>query len=55
VGDGFAKQHVPTGRVTFESIVMFLLMDLEVRPREQDWYERITEAEQLHKRYRTWS
>ncbi len=53
--DAFPEQHIPTGRVTFESVLAFLLGDLQVRPRMNDWREVLGETEELHKKYRTWA
>lgn len=50
------RDHLPTGRMTFESVVRGLV-DLGVKPLCNDWEQRVadlTKAEQLHVRHRTW-
>lgn len=39
------KHHVPTGRVSLESVVRFAIVELRVRPLRPDW-ERVLDASQ---------
>lgn len=51
IGDGemdLNKAHVPTGWVTFEEVIRFLIVDLEVKPPcGDDWPERLIESERV--------
>jgi hypothetical protein len=50
------KSHIPTGRVSFEAVVRFLVDELDVAPiREDDWRTMLNQNEQLFERQRTWS
>ena len=53
--NGHPDQHIPTGRVTLESVLAFLLADLHVKPRIAGWRETLSQTEELHKKYRTWA
>jgi hypothetical protein len=48
------KLHLPTERVAFEQIVRFLLQDVCVKPRSNDWSQRLEEAEYFFRTYRSW-
>lgn len=48
-----SKQHVPTGRVSFESIVRRLI-ESGVPPICEDWQDRLEKSEKLHKQHRSW-
>lgn len=39
------RVHVPSGRVTLESVIRFLIADLGVRPAREDWDERLNRSE----------
>lgn len=47
--------HIPTGRVTFESVVRFLIEDLGVQEARQDWDSVLNDQEDRHLTWRTWS
>jgi hypothetical protein len=49
------KLHLPTGRVSLESVVRFLIHDLEVIPRRPDWERVLEQHEQAFRQERTWS
>lgn len=51
---GIAKSHVPTGRVAFEDIVLYLIEELHVIPARYDFSEKLRASRDLHKRYRSW-
>lgn len=49
------KTHVPTGRVSLESVIRLLITEFGVIPLRADWSERLTECEAGFRRFRTWS
>ncbi|MCC3762630.1 hypothetical protein K3N28_06040 [Glycomyces sp. TRM65418] len=49
-----SKQHIPTGRVTFESVVKRLI-ESGVEPLCDDWADKLDKSESLHKQHRSWS
>jgi hypothetical protein len=55
MGAGFRRLHVPTGRVSFEQVVRFLVEELEVDPRSHSWDEILAESHELWREFRTWS
>jgi hypothetical protein len=46
--------HLPTGRVSFEQVLIFLLDELEIVSRQPEWRETLTSNHALHAAYRTW-
>jgi hypothetical protein len=46
--------HVPTGRVSLESVVRFLITELDVRPLRVDWERVLDEGERTFMSRRTW-
>jgi len=50
--DGFASLHIPTGLITVEDIVRFLIEELQVRSSHQDWKTTIQETREAHSVYR---
>ncbi|HEU0116550.1 MAG TPA: hypothetical protein VFQ80_17800, partial [Thermomicrobiales bacterium] len=49
------KSHIPTGRVSFEAVVRFLIDELSVMPiRNDDWRAILNRNEQTFDRQRTW-
>ncbi len=46
--------HVPTGRITFESIIRSLI-ERGIEPLATDWRERLERCEKPHLQYRSWS
>lgn len=47
--------HLPTARVAFEEVLIFLLQDLEMAARRDDWPERLASNLGRHVRHRTWA
>jgi hypothetical protein len=47
--------HVPTGRVTFESVLRYLIEDLAADPARKDWRSVLEGTELLHAKHRSWS
>jgi hypothetical protein len=46
--------HIPSGRVTFESVVRFTIDEIGVTPAHQRWEQVLTEQEDRHRDHRTW-
>ncbi len=49
------RHHIPSGRVTFESVVRFLIEDVGVGPARSDWATVLVQEEQSHLDFRSWS
>ena len=49
------RLHLPTGRVSIEAVVRFLIEDLDVIPRRQDWNSILDRHEQAFRGSRTWA
>lgn len=49
------RTHVPTGRVSLESVIELLITDFNVVPRRADWKETLDESRQRFHDWRTWS
>jgi hypothetical protein len=48
------RLHIPTGRVSIESVIRFLIEDLGVVTRRPDWDRVLTQSEILFLEWRTW-
>lgn len=46
-----ARVHLPTGWVTIEEIIRFLITELDVRPKERDWEQLLRDSEEQFKRW----
>ncbi len=46
--------HVPTGRVSLDSVVRFLIVELGVTPRHADWEAVLVDGERFFAEHRTW-
>lgn len=55
LGVALDKLHVPTGRVSFEEVVRFLIRDLQVQPLRDDHEDILEEAEGRFREFRTWA
>jgi hypothetical protein len=51
---GFRGMHVPTGRVSFEEVLRFLVIELKLRPLRRDWEAVLSETEGRFRAFRTW-
>lgn len=49
-----AKVHLPTGRITLEQFLRFLIIELDVKPLRNDWERVLAGTERRHLQYRTW-
>lgn len=54
IEEGVRGVHIPTGRVSFETIIRFMITEYGVRP-IADWEAVLAENEALFARYRTWA
>lgn len=50
-----AGHHLPTGRVSIESILRLVLAELDVRPQRDDWAGVLDQTEGPFEEYRTWA
>ena len=48
------KQHIPTGRVSLESVVRFAIAELGVRPIRDDWGRVLDAGQAAFDARRTW-
>ena len=48
------KLHLPTGRVSIESVVRFVIEDLDVVPRRSDWERVLDRHEDAFRQRRSW-
>jgi hypothetical protein len=53
-GDSFSRLHIPTGRVTVEDVVRFLIEELKVIPLQSDWHDTLMASKEIHVMYRSW-
>jgi hypothetical protein len=49
-----AGLHLPTGRVSVESILRLLLKEFDVRPLRDDWASVLDATEEVFEQWRTW-
>lgn len=54
-GVHIGRAHLPTGRISIESVVEFLIRDLGVKPKRQDWEDIVTRNRDLFEQYRSWA
>jgi hypothetical protein len=55
LGVTLAKLHIPSGRVSFEEVIRFLIEDFQVEAARDGWRTIIGDSEQRFKDFRTWS
>jgi hypothetical protein len=55
IGLKLSNLHVPTGRISFEEVVRFLLGELRVVPQEAKWQSILGETEQRFREFRSWA
>lgn len=53
-GAFLSRTPMPSGRMTFEALIRYLLASGQVEPLCEDWDTRLTLAEAPHKLYRSW-
>ncbi|MGB6058528.1 MAG: hypothetical protein WBF71_09700 [Microthrixaceae bacterium] len=49
-----AKSHVPTGRVAFEDIALYLIEELGVSPTRDGYRAQLSDSRDLHALHRSW-
>ena len=49
------SSHIPTGRISIESVVEFLIKEFHVMPRYPDWKLAVDENHGLFEKDRTWA
>lgn len=49
------KLHLPTGRISLEAVIRFLIEDLDVVPLRDDWSAILDRHEQAFRQARSWS
>ena len=49
-----ANAHLPSGRVSLESIIRLLVTELGVNPKRHDWADALTKSEAFFESTRTW-
>lgn len=47
--------HIPTGRVAFEDVLLFLIRDFDVAPQSEGAQNAILESLRRFRGFRTWS
>ncbi len=50
-----ARHHVPTGRISVEGVLRFVVAELGVRPLRADWSAVLDQAEASFREQRTWA
>lgn len=53
-GEDMGRRHLPSGRVSLEEVIEFLLVDLHAVPVADDWRERLDEALRAFRSWQTW-
>jgi hypothetical protein len=48
------KKHIPTGRIPFEDIIKFAILEPGVEPKREDWREVLSETRAAFEERRTW-
>lgn len=49
------KSHLPTARVTLESVIRLCIEEFGVEPLRPDWDQVLRDSEDVHKMFRSWS
>lgn len=47
-------RHIPTGRVPLEDVIRFLITEMNIEPRTQDWEQVLEETEATFRANRSW-
>lgn len=50
----FSDLHIPTERITIETVVRFLIEQFMVQPIKANWEDRLNESAAAHRAYRSW-
>lgn len=46
--------HLPTGRVSLEEVLWFLIEELKVKPLRRDWNKVLQSTQSQYERFRSW-
>jgi hypothetical protein len=49
------RKHIPSGRVALEDVIRWLISELKVKPRRDDWDEVLKKAKERFLEIRSWS
>ena len=49
------RKHIPSGRVTLEDVIHWLIEELKVKPLRKDWEQVLADAKEHFKEIRTWA
>jgi hypothetical protein len=55
LGRSSEKLHIPSGRVAFEDVIRFLIEEVAVIPKLDDWQAVLADALEAFVEHRTWS
>jgi hypothetical protein len=47
----FDKLHLPTGWVTIEEVIRFLIAEVGVKPKANNWDEELIKSEELFRKW----
>jgi hypothetical protein len=50
-----SRKHFPTGRVSIEALIQFLIRDYDVKPLRDNWEEILAGNRKLFEKYRSWA
>lgn len=53
-GMTLSRRHLPTARISFEEVLLFLIEECAVIPADPGWRKVLEDNQQRHERYRTW-
>ena len=49
------RAHIPTGRISIETVVLFLEREFGVKPRGERWREKVERNLEIFERHRSWA
>ncbi len=49
------RKHIPSGRVALEDVIRWLISELKVKPKRDDWDEILTKAKERFIEIRSWA
>lgn len=55
VVDFLVKVHLPTGRIALEQFLMFLILEMKVKPHRPDWERVLKLTKGAYEKFRSWS
>lgn len=50
-----ADAHLPTRRICLEEVLRFLVEELKVKPRKDEWDDILRDTQKRHETFRTWT